>query len=318
LDQHQTNWVSQQCPPIQTTFVMDPLSSPSLTLESDYSGWSPSTRSNTGQKKAKKDKNQKEVRSHPSHGFRLRDVNANASLSANEENEWKFQLQMGQAPITFPPSNVQTMPPISPIAISGGSFTGTGHSSRSSSTGYVHEPADLSRNFATQLSQSPDETGMPPRKRPVLRDIREQQPTPFVVHDFDQGPCHTQHNYSQLMLTYDGQCPGAGTMGPVAYRAQTPYLNTGYTPTPSSIVQPTTYFAPSSSYGPAFADQRPSSNVMLHTQVAGNTSVHAQPMMSITPMCEQSEIYPIHPQVDYFQNHAMIPFLPHAPNIDFN
>jgi hypothetical protein len=57
---------------------------------------------------------------------------------------------------------------------------------------------------------------------------------------------------------------------------------------------------------------------MLHTPVAGNTSVHAQPMMSITPMCEQSEIYPIHPQVDYFQNHAMIPFLPHAPNIDFN
>jgi hypothetical protein len=324
---------------------MDSLSSPSSTLESDYSdSQSPPSAQQPSRSKPKilskeKGKGKKAVKKHPAIGFRVREANSvlpapqsGHPLLSKADDVWKFEqnLRMRSVLSTSSPST-DTMPAISPIAASGGSFTSTGHRSRSSSTSQYHpQPVDSSLRFGTPVAHSSDERGMPPRKRAVLQDIREQQlqppPAPFVSHTFDQGHCRTQQDidYNQLMPpTTFGQCPTIGTMDPTVYAVgsstHSPYLNnisvpehtSAYDPQLplSSIARSTTYFSPSTSYGPPFSEQLPSSNVSFRTSVSGSASiVDSQPaMMPIpsTPAYEQqpAENYSPHPQVHHMQHH---------------
>lgn len=329
LDLHEMP-ASQQ-PPTQHTFIMDSLSSPSSSLQSDYSGSQSASRPNTGRKGSTKEKGKKGKV--PAVGLRSRE--GRQLQEGASKFDQRVQVQSSS-------SEASTMPTISPIATSGNSFIGTGHRSRSSSTSWIHpQLVDSSMRFGTPVSHSP-EAGMPPRKRPALHDIRDRQhhpPTSFPSHVFDARESHQDPSYNQLIppSRFDDQCSNAGTLNSAGYTiaSMTPssYSHTisdsTRTHVPlSNIAQPTTYFTSPTSYGSAFVDHPPSANGLdLRAPASGNSSPPVvdshHPMMSVpsTPVydSEQSthqtiENYPPHAQElqQHMQNHLVSePYHPH-------
>jgi len=318
---------------------MDSLSTPS-TLESDFSGSQSASSARQSNKppkslnKEKGKKGRKGVKKHPPIGLRLREAGVVHLASrhpppplAKAEDVWNFEqnlpVRMGSVAASSPSTDAHTMPTISPITASGVSFTATGRRSRSSSTSQasqVHsQTVDSSLCFGTPLPHS-DEV-MPPRKRPLLQDIREQQlqtqSMPFVSHTFDQGHHQTQQDngYNQIMppTTFDGQCPTTGPMDPAGYMTTAPVPeHTAPTYDPLSSIAPATYFSSPTSFGSAYVEQFPSSSVigLVSGNSASTTVVDSQPPMTTipnTPVYEHQqqpiENYSSHSQAHHMQNH---------------
>lgn len=280
---------------------------------------------------------------HPAIGLRLREPSVvQASRSnpppplAKAEDAWNFEqnlpVRIGSIAASSPSPDAQTMPTISPITASRGSFAVTDHTrSRSSSTSQS-QTVDSSLGFGTPLPHSSNEMGMPPRKRSVLQDIREQQlqpqPMTFVSHTFDPQTLQ-DIEYNQIM-PQTTQCP---TVDPAGYRVasstQSPYMTTvpvpehttpAYNPhLPLSSIGQSTFFSSPTSFGSAYVEQFPSSNIIgLVSNNSAPTVVDSQPSMTTipnAPVYEHSRQQPVENYSSHSQAHHMqnLPYHGHEP-----
>lgn len=296
---------AQLAPVTQHTFIMEPLSSPPSTRDPDLINNTrqsnrPKGKGRTGDTKVGCRRRQAPRRDPP--------PCSNRSPLFKAVEAWAKENQIDQPSTYFPLIDAQTVPLISPTASSGDSLTSTGHRSRSSSTSLAHLPpinTSLSLSFTTQIEQSPDQIGMPSRKRLVVQDLRESQFACHHEYDSSRHDDEQARDYPQVVQPgYEGQCP-TGNMNPASY---------GMTQSPYGPQM--SYFASS-----PYESYPASTNVIgLQTPVPSTSAATMMdvrpPLMSLpsTPVYEQSSQQPVqsyrsHAQVLHqhqIENHSMV------------